>query len=103
MGGQAEVRRNVAKGFIDDQPTAPGRQPPGCFDQVAGGVAGAVGVVGVDDDKDAGVAGRLLRQGGLDNVMSGVAPGARVFAVGRPDDADVGPGAEPGTTARRNR
>jgi iron complex transport system substrate-binding protein len=88
QGDRADRRIDVGKGFIDHKPSTAAFQL--CRDPRKRGAVGnaAIGIVGVDDDRMNRVFGTCVEMVDCDHRMTGIAPGERMFAIGRPDDRD---------------
>jgi iron complex transport system substrate-binding protein len=82
---------DIGEGFIDDQPSAAAFQL--CRNPRQRGVVSdaTIGIVGIDDDRMDRTFGARVEFVDRDHGMTGIAPGERMFAVGRSDDRN-GPG-----------
>lgn len=86
--GRADVWIDVCESLVDDQPAAASfqlRSEP--RERVTLGDA-AIGVVGIDHDRMDRAFRARIETVDCDDRVTGVAPGERVFAIGRSDDRD---------------
>jgi iron complex transport system substrate-binding protein len=89
---------DIGEGFIDDQPSAAAFQL--CRNPRQRGAIGdaAIGIIGIDDDRVDRAFGARVEVVDRNHGMTGIAPGERVFAIGRSDDRN-----EPGCGKIRQR
>ena len=85
---RADVWIDVGKGFVDNQPAATSLQLRSELRERRAIRDAAIGIVGIDHDRMDRVLGAGIETVDCDHRMTGVAPGERVFAVGRSDDRD---------------
>jgi iron complex transport system substrate-binding protein len=85
---RTDGRIDIDECFIDDKPSTPAFQSRRHPRQHSAIGDAAIGIVGVDDDRVNRVFGTRVEMVDGDHGMPGVAPGQRMFAVGRPDDRD---------------
>lgn len=83
---RADGRIDIGKGFIDDKPSTPAselRRNPRQRSVIGDA---AIGIVGIDDDGVNRAIGAGVEIFDRDRRMSRIAPGERMFAIGRPND-----------------
>ena len=83
---RADGRIDIGKCFIDDKPSAAAFELRRYPRQRSAIGDAAIGIVGIDDDRVNCAFGARVEIIDRDHGMTGVAPGERMFAIGRSDD-----------------